>query len=112
MRKLTTLDKVQFVTGTVAASGDNTLIAAQGAKRQIVIVGMTLQNNSGVDTLLIVKFGSTARYTLAAVAKGDGVALPIPGESSWELGDNTALVLNLSGANSTIYNIQYFIDAG
>lgn len=98
-----------FATGTAASSGDNTLIAAPGANVQIVIVGFQLQNESAVTSVTtVLKFGATAKYRALLAA---GAFAPSYGKVSWKVGDNTALVLNLSAAVSTGYTIWYYTEA-
>ena len=62
-------------TGTKSAAGDNTLIAAPGAGKQIVISALILQNESATATTLIVKAGATAVMRCLAQNQGDGLAL-------------------------------------
>lgn len=97
------------MTGTAASSGDNTLIAAPGAGLQLVISGLIIQNESSTATTGIIKFGSTAKMRSLFQAQGDGVVRDLV--PAWEVGNNAALVLNLSGANSHGYSVSYWIDA-
>jgi hypothetical protein len=99
------------ITSTTASSGDNTLVAAPGAGLQIVITTLILQNESASATTLIVKAGATAVLRVLCQNQGDGIALTYPPGQGLALGSNAALVLNLSGANSSGYSITYFIDA-
>ena len=108
MKELTYYQSLIHVTGTAATSGDNTLIAAPGVGRQIVISGLVIQNESSTSTTAILKFGSTAKMRTLLVSQGDGIVRDL--EPAWEVGANTALVLNLSGANSHGYSISYWID--
>jgi hypothetical protein len=98
-------------TGTAASSGDNALIAAPGSGKQIVITGLLLQNESATATTMIVKAGSTAIMRVLGQQQGDGVALIFPTNAVLNIGDNAALNLNLSGANSCGYSVFYYIDA-
>lgn len=103
--------ELSLLTSTTATSGDNTLIAAPGAGRQIVITTLVLQNESATATTLIVKAGSTAIARVLCQNQGDGLTLTLPPEAPLALGSNAALVLNLSGNNSCGYSITYYIDA-
>jgi hypothetical protein len=96
---------------TTATSGDNTLAAAPGAGLQIVITSIVLQNESATATTMIVKAGATAVLRALGQNQGDGIALVFPPGQALALGANTALVLNLSGANSCGYSIAYYVDA-
>jgi len=98
-------------TGTAADSGDNTLAAAPGASVRLVISALILQNESSSATTMIVKAGSTAILRALAQNQGDGLALNFPAERELVLPANTALVLNLSGANSCGYSVIYHVDA-
>lgn len=102
---------LQFATGTVSSSGDNTIIAAPVAGQEIKIVALQLQNESSAETTMILKFGATAKWRLVTTAKPDGMVIPIPAGRAWPVGDNVALVLNLSGANSSGYNVAYYVAA-
>ena len=98
-------------TGAAAGSGDNTLIAAPGAGKQIVVSSLILQNESATATTMIVKAGSTAILRVLGQNQGDGAALVFPPERCLLIGANAALVLNLSGANSCGYSVVYYVDA-
>jgi hypothetical protein len=99
------------LTGTTATSGDNTLIAAPGSGKQIVISQLILQNESATATTLVVKAGATAILRVLCQNQGDGLSQVYPPERCLAIGDNTALVLNLSGANSCGYTVLYYVDA-
>lgn len=109
MRELTYYQPPVMATITASSSGDNTIIAAPGSGRQIVISSITVQNASSTSTTAIIKFGSTSVYTAILPSQGDGVTKDM--EPAWEVGNNAALVLNLSGANSHYVNVTYWIDA-
>lgn len=103
--------KLTFVTGTVAASGDTTLIAAPGAGLTLVLVFVQLQNESTTATTLKFKFGSSEVYRLLAQNQGEGVVAHLPAGREWRVGANLPLVLNLSGANSCGYSLAYYVEA-
>ncbi len=98
-------------TGTVAASGDNTLIAAPGAGKRLIVSALILQNESAVATTMIVKGGATAVLRCLAQEPGDGLALHFAPQRELQLGPNAALLLNLSGANAHGYSVIYHVDA-
>jgi len=98
-------------TGTRSAAGDNTLIAAPGAGKQIVISALILQNESATATTMIVKAGATAVLRCLNQNQGDGLALHFAPERELQLGANAALILNLSGANACGYSVIYHVDA-
>ena len=109
MRELTYTQPLLQLSGTVSASGDTTLIAAPASGRQIVISSIQIQNESTTATTYLLKFGSTTVYRTLLVSQGDGVTKDM--EPAWEVGSGNALVLNLSGANSSNYNVSYWIDS-
>ena len=98
------------VTGTKAASGDNSLIAAPGAGLCIVVEGFALQNESATATTLILKEDVGAEavslFRYYAHTQGAGVTWNYPKK----LTANKALNLNLSGANSCGYTVWYHIE--
>jgi hypothetical protein len=98
-------------TGTAAASGDNTLVAAPGAGKRIVISALIVQNESATATTAILKDGSTAILRCLGQNQGDGLALHFAPERELRLSADAALVLNLSGANSHGYSVIYHVDA-
>lgn len=99
-----------WVTGTAASSGDQTIIAASGAATAHKIVFFQLQNESAVATTMILKFGAAAKYRALGQNQGDGATFTAPAGRAWSVGNNTALVLNLSGANSCGYTVCYFTE--
>jgi hypothetical protein len=102
---------LRSATGTYATSGDNTaLIAAPGAYQRIVIVSFAIQNESATATTLILKDGTVAFRRVLGQAQGDGVAVTYPPGREKRLSENAALVLNLSGANTCGYSVDYFIE--
>jgi hypothetical protein len=97
-------------TGTVSTSGDTTLIAAPGAGQKIVIVSYTVQNESGSSTVILLKDGSTTKRRLWTEQKVDGESKTFPFNAYWRLSTNSALAINLSGANQVGVSIDYFIE--
>jgi hypothetical protein len=98
------------VTGTVASSGDNTVIAAPSAGTRIVVHLLKYQLEAATATTVIVKNGSTA-IDRTYCAQGQGyVEQPASGKEI-RLADAAALVLNLSGANSVGYRVRYTTEA-
>lgn len=92
---------------SISSSGDNSILAAPVAGREHKLRFMQVQNASGVDTTALIKFGSTTVLPVVMPAKGDGECLPIEDEMSARVGDNTALIVNLSGANATWVTVWY-----
>lgn len=102
---------ISTVVGTAAASGDNTLIAAPAADKRLVVTGFVVQNESAVSTTIILKSGSTAVRRALLKNQGDGLGLAFEAGREWKLGAGEALVLNLSGANSHGYTVDYWTEA-
>lgn len=101
---------ITYVAGTIATSGDNTIVAAPGAGISIYITHLVLQNESTTATTIILK-GSGNLLRCLGQTQGSGLALTFPERREIKLAANTALILNLSGANSCGYSIGYYTGA-
>lgn len=99
-----------WVTGTKSAAGDNELIAAPAAGKRIVVVAFVIQNESATATTLILKDGSTSQIRCFGQNQGDGLTMTFPAGREWKLTAAAALNLNLSGANSCGYSVQYYTE--
>lgn len=99
------------VCNTCAASGDNTLISAPAAGTRIVLVSVIIQNTTTTATTAIIKDGATAFARILAQNQGDGLSVSYPMDARKRLGDAAALVLNLSGANTFNYSVDYYTEA-
>lgn len=97
---------IKYYTGAKAESGDNTLIAAPGVTLAIKLHEIVIQNESAVATTVILKNGSTAFMRVLAQNQGDGIVKTFR-EGEGVLAANTALVANLSGANSCGFSVTY-----
>lgn len=102
------------VSGTKASSGNNTLISAPAAGNCIVIHKVQIQNESSTSTVIKLLAGSTQIYQAELKAEGSGVIIDCdksdPDQPKWKLPPATALVLNLSGANSHNYTVWYSLE--
>lgn len=92
-------------TGTCATSGDNTIIAAPGAGKKLVICAYHIQNETSNATTAIFKTGSTALRRVRMSSDGDGIDRELTPEQFIHCGTNEAFIINLSGANSCGYSI-------
>jgi hypothetical protein len=92
--------------GTAASSGDNTLVAAPAAGYKLVLLYLHVQNESATATTSLIKHGSTTVARFLAQTQGDGWLRDF-NEYPMQLPSATALVLNLSGANSHGYTVEY-----
>lgn len=97
-------------TGTVSSSGDNTVLAAPGAGRRIVHRKIKVVNTTNTAVTVIVKYGSTSKKT-AVLAGQVGSGEIFYEEAGVRMPENTALILNLSGAVATSYDLEYLTES-
>lgn len=102
---------LSVVASTAASSGDNTIIAAPGTGQRIVLVSVQLQLEASTATVALLKDSTTNVLRLRMVNDGDGIVHQWPMDARYRMTANTALVLNLSGANSTGYTVFYYTEA-
>lgn len=95
-----------LVSDTKSASGDNELVASPGASRLIAVKDIFVQNESEVETVAILKSGSSAQWR-GKLAAGASMSLNFDVGSVWRLAKNQALNLNLSGANLHSFTVRY-----
>jgi hypothetical protein len=95
--------------GTAASSGANALVAAPGAGKRLVIKEIIVQNESSTATTVILKEGTTSCWR-ALLDQYRSLSLSFAVGEEWRLTANTALNLDLSGANSHGYSIRYSIE--
>lgn len=100
---------VTDITGTIASSGDNTIIASPGAGLSIYITRLIIQNESSTATTIILKDSSSNKLRILAQSQGDGIAQAYSERREIQLAQNSPLIFNLSGANSVGYSIGYYI---
>ena len=99
-----------YVCDTTSSAGDNVIIAAPGTGQRICIMSFSIQNESATPTTMILKDGSTDRFRFLGQNQGDSMTWGWGLEQEWRLAENSALNLNLSGANQCGYNVAYFIE--
>jgi hypothetical protein len=92
--------------GTKADSGDNTLVASPGAGYKLILLYLQVQNETTTATTCVIKHGSTTVARVLNQNQGDGLLRDFC-EYPVEMPEATALVLNLSGANSHGYTVEY-----
>ena len=100
--------------GTAASSGDNTLVAAPGAGKRIVVYDFVIANEDSTPTpvtaILRADGETTSGWRVRLGADGAFLARRLYGkEVRWMLPENKALELNLSGAVPCGYTIRYSI---
>jgi hypothetical protein len=100
------------INGTFAVAGNNTVVAAPGAGQRIVVSAFVIQNESGTATTMILASSGSLNdgWRLLGQNQGDGLAMAFSAGREWRLGTNEALILNLSGANSCGYSVQYYTE--
>jgi hypothetical protein len=92
--------------GTKADSGDNTLVAAPAAGYKLILLYLQVQNETAVATTILIKHGATTVGRALLQSQGDGYVRDFS-EYPVDMPEATALVLNLSGANSHGYTVEY-----
>lgn len=97
-------ENTAIVSGTAAVSGNNTLITAPAAGYRITVYALYIQNESATATTINLRDAVTRWRAL--LAQYGWFILDTP----WRLNAATALTLNLSGANSHGYSVQYAIE--
>jgi hypothetical protein len=104
-----------YLSSTVSTSGDTTLVAAPGASSFISIPWLQLANESSTETTVLIKSGaSTQRFRRVLAPKGtagSSVEMAFPVNMPLDIATNTALVINLGGANAIGYSIGYLVKA-
>lgn len=100
-----------YYSGIVSASGDTTAIVAPGAGKRVVISDVIVQNESTAEVTCLVKNGATTIKRLLMTSKGNGVAWAFAAGREWRLSEDTALIVNLSSANSVGISFSYFLES-
>jgi hypothetical protein len=100
---------VTTASGTASSNGNNTLVAAVAGKA-IVIVTFTMQNESTTATTLLLTDGVTTLERVLGQNQGDGVSKTYPADARKRTGVGLPLILNLSGANSCGYTVEYYTE--
>jgi len=99
------------VHGTAALNGDNTVIASPGAGSKLVITAFVIQNEAiNPVTMQLIDGAGGQGWRCFAQNQGDGLAMSLPFGHPWRLTANTALVLNLSAAQTCNYSIHYYTE--
>lgn len=103
---------VLYVSGTYAANGNNEIIAAPAAGTGIRLISYRVENETAVSTTALLTAGNGGAQIDGRILSGlnywygdnfsTGRELPIA--------NATALVLNLSGANSHRVHAVYFVE--
>lgn len=104
-----------FPTGTVASSGDNTVmdisaLPGYSAGMRIVITAMRLQLEASTSTTVVIKDGATSIARVLCETKGSGFDRQYVVGRELRLSADADLVFNLSGANQIGHSIEYFLE--
>jgi hypothetical protein len=99
-----------YITGTTAAAGVTTLIAAPGAGQRVVVGAFMVQNESAVATTIQVRAGGSSAFRALLQTQGAALSGAFQADREWKLPANTALNLNLSAANLHGYSIVYYTE--
>ncbi len=99
-----------YITGTTAAVGMTTLVAAPGAGTRIVVNAFMVQNESAVATTVQVGPGGAAAFRALLQTQGAALSGSFLAGREWKLAANTALTVTLSAANSHGYSVVYYTE--
>jgi hypothetical protein len=99
------------VTGTTAAAGMTTLVAAPGAGTRIVVNAFMVQNESAVATTAQVGEGGAAAFRGLLQTQGAALSGSFEIGREWKLAANVALTVTLSAANSHGYSVRYYTES-
>ena len=99
-----------YATGTTAALGVTTLVAAPGAGVRIVVSAFMVQNESAVATTIQVQAGGSSAFRALLQTQGAALSGAFQADREWKLPANTAFNLNLSAANLHGYSIVYYTE--
>jgi len=94
---------------TTSSSGNTTVIAAQGAGNKIAVYAYALQAAGTVTAKLTDGTGGTAQTLPWILQAREGANVPNGGQPLWVGTANTALVLNLTAAIATGYEISWAV---
>lgn len=95
---------------SIAASGDNTVIAAPGTTQSIHIHRLCISNAVATAQAVVVKDGATALTGAMALQTAVGPPLYLSEAEDaplWVLSQNGAFILNLVNATSVTGFVQY-----
>ena len=86
-------------------TSQQTLVAAPGAGRRIVVHFVTGSNAGGSLSTLSLKDGAAVRFSLSMAANGGGFALPL--NRPWELSENQALNIQQDAGVTSSCSVIY-----
>lgn len=99
----------QFAVVSTASSGDNTLVAAQGAGLRVRVLGLVLVAAGAVTVRLESGAGGTAMTGVMSLITGTPLVIPLA-EFGWtETAENALLNLELGGAVQVSGTLVYSV---
>lgn len=100
---------VAVASGTKATSGNTAIIPAPAAGYRICVYTVYIQNETSTPTTLqLIDQVMRFRHVLSDATMNFVLGFELI--NPWKLNEATALTLNLSGANSHNYSVQYSIE--
>jgi len=97
----------QYLVGTKAVAGYNTLIAAPGVSRHIVVHRFIIQNEGATAVTAQLCDYLSPHWRALLQNQGDALVMDFPVDDLWWLGLNSPLQLHLSAAISVGYSIEF-----
>lgn len=105
-------DYITLTPSTEGDSGDNTVVAAVGAGKRIALQYLKVQNISGSEVTVLIKFGSTV-IEKALIPDNEAFVMWADDEChEWLSAANSTLLVNLSGALDCIVSGRYRLIPG
>jgi len=102
-----------YYSAVLSTSGNNTAIAAPGSGNRLSIAWLRMANESATETTVLLTSGANQIFRAVLAPKGtagaSSVEMSFPVYMPLEVAVNTALVVNLSGANAIGISAAYHI---
>lgn len=104
-----TVRNQQYTTGTISSSGDTIVIVAPGTSISIHITSLIIQLEGTTATTVLIKDGISTKKRILLQNQGDAFFKDWTAGQEFKLAASTAFILNLSGANTIGYSIEYYL---
>jgi len=103
---------ITIASGSVIASGANTIVVSPGANSQICLSMVVLQNRVAASQLALLKSGSSnTELNVMCKDQGDGLAFAFTEGREIRLDWNDPLVLDISTGSPFGYTIGYYVES-
>jgi hypothetical protein len=110
-RFLTSISAPRISTRVVfSTSGDNPIVPAPGAGQRLVFTAIRVQNNTDINTTVLIRDGANTIAGVTTTIVGTGIDANFTYGNEIRLSANTALVMNLSAANQHSTSVRYYIE--